>query len=109
MDNLEREIESEMKNLKEMNSIHAELYNLNRNLSNCLDLVSESASNPNINNRLDEMREDCKKSFRESKSDLEDRMEMTKKNIQDLTEQREEEKEKKEKEKEEEEDEEETK
>ncbi|MBQ3308168.1 MAG: hypothetical protein IJG68_08280 [Bacilli bacterium] len=100
MNDLEREIESEIKNLKEMNRINSELHNLNSNLSNCLDLVSECASNPSINNRVDEMREECKKSYRNSKYDLEDRMEIAKKNISNLTEKIEEEKEKREKEEE---------
>jgi hypothetical protein len=85
LDNLSNQIDSELLNLKQMNQLASELNNLEKNLDSCIDLVSDSAMNPSLKNRLEEMRIDNHRSFKESSIDLEDRIELSKQNLYELS------------------------
>ena len=105
MDRIEKEIENELLNLSQMNKIHAELDNLKENLNSCIDLVSESANSPSLNNRLDEMKAKNSQAYKEANADLEEKIENSKQTLYDLSIKKEQEEEKEEEEEEEEEEE----
>ncbi len=85
MGRIEREIENELLNLRQMNKINAELNHLQDSLNNCIDLVADSANGPAITNKLDELKTRNNEAFKDSTTELEERIELSKKNLYHLS------------------------
>ena len=81
---LNHKIDFEETKLYRMNQIKEEINNMNRNLNNCIDIVSSSSISPKTHSTFEYLKQEAKTNNDKTNNDLDYMIDITKSNINNL-------------------------
>lgn len=88
VDQIEREIEDNLDSLESMQRMQEEINRLNDSLNACIAIASTSVVSGELKKKYDNMKENNHNSFARSNQTLENAIEVTRRNIAELNEER---------------------